>query len=317
MDLLQSLPESRERLDQELALQLVLGPPLYPTKGMGAPEVERVYRRALELCEQIGETAQLFPALIGLQGVHCFRAEWSVAEELAQVGLRLADQADDRDLMIEAHHMLMYPQGWQGKLLPCRITGEQVEALYDLERHRSHALTYGHDPAVCCMGFKALALWTMGYPEQALQTIYRVEALARELHHPFSRFLYLLMATLVERMRGDDADSSESASAMRALCDEQGFETFGAQASIFIGSILAWKGKVSERIEEMEAGAAVLRVNKAEMGEPYRITLLAEAYGKAGEIENALRLLEEALATTHKTGERLWEAETQRLKVNG
>ena len=67
-------------------------------------------------------------------------------------------------------------------------------------------------------------------------------------------------------------------------------------------------------IAQMEAGIAVLRVNQTKMGEPHRITLLADAYGKAGEIEKALWLLEEALVKTHKTGERLWEAETQRLK---
>jgi class 3 adenylate cyclase/predicted ATPase len=314
LDLLQTLPESRERLDLELALQLALGPPLYATKGMGAPEVERAFRRARELCEQIGEAAQLFPALVGLQGVYCFRAEWRTAQELAQVGLRLADQANDSQLLIEAHHMLMYPQGWQGKLRSCLIAGEQVEALYDLKLHRSHALMYGHDPGVCCIGFKALALWTMGYAEQALQAIYQVATLSRELGHPFSQYLYLLIATWVEGMRGDDAASSESARAMCSLCDEQGFEVFGGWASVFSGSILAKQGKVSEGIAQMEAGIAVLRVNQTKMGEPHRITLLADAYGKAGEIEKALRLLEEALVKTHKTGERLWEAETQRLK---
>ena len=49
-------------------LQIALGVPLMATKGYAAPEVERAYTRARELCQQIGETPQLFPVLWGLWG---------------------------------------------------------------------------------------------------------------------------------------------------------------------------------------------------------------------------------------------------------
>ena len=35
------------------------------TKGYAAPEVEVAYARARELCQQMGETPQLFPVLCG------------------------------------------------------------------------------------------------------------------------------------------------------------------------------------------------------------------------------------------------------------
>jgi predicted ATPase len=41
--------------------------------------------------------------------------------------------------------------------------------------------------------------------------------------------------------------------------------------------------------------------------------LLAEVYGKARQTEEALNVLAEALTTVQKTGERLYEAELQRL----
>ncbi len=43
-----------------------LGPALMATKGYAAPEVEQAYARARELCQQVGETPQLFPVLWGL-----------------------------------------------------------------------------------------------------------------------------------------------------------------------------------------------------------------------------------------------------------
>jgi hypothetical protein len=47
-------------------VQVALGTPLQATKGWATPEVERVYVRARELCQQVEETPQLFPALFGL-----------------------------------------------------------------------------------------------------------------------------------------------------------------------------------------------------------------------------------------------------------
>ena len=70
LDLLTTLPESRERSQQELAVQMTLGTALRATKGGGAPEVERLYTRARELCEQVGEPPQLFRVLWGLWGVY-------------------------------------------------------------------------------------------------------------------------------------------------------------------------------------------------------------------------------------------------------
>src|SRR5262249_59941793 len=64
--LLATLPETRARAQQELDLHLALGAALRATKGQAAPEVEQTFARARVLCEQIGETPQLLPALQGL-----------------------------------------------------------------------------------------------------------------------------------------------------------------------------------------------------------------------------------------------------------
>ncbi len=66
LELLQNLPAAPERRQQELTLQLALGSPLLMIKGHTTPEVEHTYNRALELCQQFGETPQHFSALMGL-----------------------------------------------------------------------------------------------------------------------------------------------------------------------------------------------------------------------------------------------------------
>lgn len=56
LDLLRGQPDTPERAEQEVALQIALGGPLMAVKGRGAPEVEQVYTRAQELCQKIGDT---------------------------------------------------------------------------------------------------------------------------------------------------------------------------------------------------------------------------------------------------------------------
>src|SRR5262249_9439100 len=90
LELLTALPDTPERTQQELTLQLSLGEALIATKGYAAPEAEKAYTRARELCRQSGETAQLFPVLGGLWQFYLVRADYQRARESAEQLLTLA-----------------------------------------------------------------------------------------------------------------------------------------------------------------------------------------------------------------------------------
>jgi len=68
-DLLQRLPDSTERIQRELRLQLTVAPALMVVKGWASPEVVRAFARARELCERVGDTPEFFPALWGLWNI--------------------------------------------------------------------------------------------------------------------------------------------------------------------------------------------------------------------------------------------------------
>ena len=87
-------------------LQVALGVPLTATKGFAAPEVGKVYLRAQELCEEVGETPELFPVLWGLFSFYVVRAEHKRAHELGEQLLRLAQSRQDPALLVEAHYAL-------------------------------------------------------------------------------------------------------------------------------------------------------------------------------------------------------------------
>jgi predicted ATPase len=66
LELLGTLPNASEHLDEEFALRIALGGPLIATKGYPATEVEQTYSRAWTLCNQPGRSAEPFPVLRGL-----------------------------------------------------------------------------------------------------------------------------------------------------------------------------------------------------------------------------------------------------------
>ncbi len=103
---LTTLPETPARLQQELDLQVALGPALLATQGNAAPEVERAYARARELCAQLGDTPQLFPVLRGLMQYYQNRGDLQTATQLGEQLLRLAQAQPDPALRLLAHYQL-------------------------------------------------------------------------------------------------------------------------------------------------------------------------------------------------------------------
>ena len=138
-------------------------------KGQGAPEVEHAYARARDLCQSIGDAPSLFPVLFGLWYFYLVRADITTARELAEQLLTLADQADDQAFVLAAHRALGQNLCFLGELEPAHDHLQRALDLYDHDLHSGLSLHYGQDLAVICCSWEAIALWLLGYPDQALQ----------------------------------------------------------------------------------------------------------------------------------------------------
>jgi len=80
------------------------------------------------------------------------------------------------------------------------------------------------------------------------------------------------------------------------------------------GWALAVQGQRAEGLAQMRRGLADSRATGAEAELTYYLAFLAEAHGRAGQVEEGLSLLADALAQVGKSGERVHEAELYRLK---
>lgn len=313
LDLLKTLPATPERAQQELTLQVTLGPALIITKGYAAPEVERAYVRARELCQQSGETSQLFPVLVGLQRFYNARAELQIAHELGEQCLTLAQRAQDPALLVEAHRALGTTLYFLGEFAPAQAHLEWSIALHDLQRHHSLA-SYVLDPGVSCLSYVAWTLWFLGYPDRAVKRSQEAITLAQELSHPFSLGIALVFAALLHQLRQEWRVVQERAEAGLTLSIEHGFVPSLAYGMTLRGWALAEQGQRTEGIRQIRQGMTTWQATGAELQGTYFLALLAEAYGKGRQAEEGLTMLVEALATVDKTGECFYEAELYRLK---
>ncbi|MGH7839660.1 MAG: AAA family ATPase, partial [Candidatus Binataceae bacterium] len=314
LDLLNGLPDTPERFQQELVLQLALGTPLIATKGFAWPEVGKVFGRARELCQQAGEAPELFPVLWGLWVFYTARAEHEVARELAQQCLRLAERTQDPISLLEAHHALGVTLTGLAEFATGLEHLDQVIGGYDPAEHGSLAFLYGQDPKVVCLSQAAWTLWIHGYPDQALGRNAEAVTLARKLVHPSSLAAALNFGGVVHQLCRDEGAVRECADASIALSTEQEFALWKPWGMMLRGWATTERGGLDEGIAQISEGVTAYRATGAEVMVPYFLGLLAEAYGKTGRTADGLSVLAEAQTVIDRGRERWWEAELYRLK---
>jgi len=312
--LLRTLPESSARIQRELALQLAIGPAVIAIEGWGALEVERVYIRAREICDRLGNPPEYFSVLFGLYAFYLLRAELRTAHELAEQLLQRAQRARDPTLLLLAHQALGQASIQKGELARAANHFEMAFSLYDGERHRALAFLFGIDLGVAALSYTAETLWYLGYPDQALKTGNEALALAQELSHPHTLAFAKFFFGIVSQFRREVLVARETAESAIAVSAEHGFAAQLALTSLQRGWAMANLGHYENGIMQMQEARAAIRATGSELGWPHYLNLAADAYTLAGCIEEGLTAVTEAFAFADEHEDCLNEGETHRLK---
>jgi len=315
--LIATLPETSENSQRELLLQTALGRTLAVTKGFTDPETEQAFVRARDLAERVGEPHPLFRPLQGLFQIHLLRAEHDTTPGLAEQLLRLAQETRDPAHLLLAHHCMGVSFYWRGEFGPAREEMEEVIRRYDPQEYRAHEhLWVSHDPGVSALGYLGRTLLSLGYPDQALAKSREGLVLALELSHPFSEGSATLCISRTHVVRGERQASLEAAEALIAIGSEHGFPYWVGVGTFMKAIALAKLGRLEEGIAGMSATREALRIAGAVMGSGSMLTNLIEAHRDAGQVEEGLAVVAEALVFVTETGEREVEVEMHRLRAD-
>jgi len=314
IEVLKTLPETSDRLQQAVALYIALGAALQRANGLAAAEVEQAYTHAYTLCRQVGETPELIPVLFGLWRFYLLRAQLHTARELGETLLRLAHRAADPALAVLAPYTLGATWFWLGGLPAARQHCEEGLARYTPTQHQARVFRMGQDPGVACRAIVAQILWLQGYPAQALARVHEALALAHALAHPYSLVYAQGWATIVAQVRRDGVAVQEQAETAVGLATTHGVRQWAANGAILRGWARALQGHGEEGLAQIREGIAAFRATGAVLHVPYFCTLLADVADALGRPADGLQALAEAHTLVEQQEERYWEAEVHRLR---
>lgn len=313
LELLTLLPPSPVRDAQELRLVLALGPIYRVTRGWTAPELERVVKRSLALCETAGDDAQQAEALYGWESLLVVQAK---LDQVSGVATRLQTlyRRSGRAAPFLSDMMAAGVELHLGHFVEANDVFERMVRAHDQAQLADQEDLLGWNLAVHTRAWQAHALWCLGYPDQALRRGQQAIQVARELVMPFNQALASTYFAMLQQLRADVATlkvCAEEACALTAAYKAPYYHTW---ATVLARYVEAWqrpdpenRGLFRESLEDFTASGARLRF-------PYYCWLLACACHKAGRIDEGLNALDEAVACAEATGEHWWDAELLRLR---
>jgi DNA-binding NtrC family response regulator/predicted ATPase len=312
--LLAGEPARPERDRQELELQLALGPVLVMTQGYAAAEVEAVFRRAQTLCESLGETPQLFPAMWGIAVFHLVRGDLRSARAVAERLLSVATQSRNEELLLEAHLALGAALFYQGTLQEARAHFEECVSRYDPERHAGHAFAFGQDPGVASLGFLGWTHVQQGRESEALACIERALGHAERVDHAFSRAFVSLVAANVHELRGDFRSMLTHAERAVALATQHRFPFLLGGGICLRARVLAAEGRHAESLTLMAEGLGEWQRTGAGLSVAHYLGLIADTYRAIGDAERGLAAVADGLAAAERGAEYAAEPELHRIR---
>jgi predicted ATPase len=315
LPLLEEMPDSTERWQQERDIRLGLGTALIIARGFRSAghQIVEHYDRAVTLGRGLGDDKKLFRAMWGNWYTNLITGQTEQALGMANELVELAERLADPDLMLEAYHSRWANSHVLGLNSITLADTEHGIALYDPERHHAHAYDYGgHDTGVCAYAQSAITLWITGFAEKATRMSVAAIELAERLGHPPSlAHAAWWSATLWQFLRASEPCREHAELTIR-IAREQGSNMF-VVCPLLLGWTVVQSGQVSEGLERMEDAVEATRQSVRRFYYDYELLVFAEALLKAGEVDRAEQIVQEALDCITTSRNRLFEAEALRL----
>jgi predicted ATPase len=249
---------------------------------------------------------------LGQSRYHAIRGELDLALSLDED--LLSRQRNDGTGLVLGHHSSGLNLMYVGRFSPSRSHLEGVLALYDPISHPSLVHQTGGHPQVASQMYLGYVLFCLGFPAHALLHSNAGIAEARRLAHLPSLAASLVHGAILLSLVRDNAAVDEWTDELAAVATEQGFAQWGALGTIYRGWVKVKNGDVAEGISLLRSGSRAYHATGAETWMPHFIALLAAGCEIAGQVEEGLTLLDDALQIVERTGERWFAAELYRHK---
>jgi DNA-binding SARP family transcriptional activator/tetratricopeptide (TPR) repeat protein len=299
--LLGSLPNGRDRDERELTLLEMSIPPLNALHGYSSPLVREACERSVNLADELGLTARMVTAMVGLWSSRFVEGRLQDSFELAQEAVNLVGPGDER--FGQAHFSLAGSALHLGQpLVAMKHFAIALDAMGD------ESLSVGTRARVHTGAWWAHACWTMSDFARAIDLAAEATAYARASGHRYSLVVGRAFEAITHQLLDDRSKCAEAASHVRAMCKRYQFTYYDKWGQILEG--WARGGRVG--VQLIERGLSGLRAENAHVRMPYWLSLLAQT---TTDQEYARQTLQAAVAVAQATGEYWWVPQLLRLQA--
>jgi class 3 adenylate cyclase/predicted ATPase len=321
IDQIAALPATPPLRSEQIRLQVALITPVIHVKGYAALETKAAAKKArllIQEAESLGESLKdqllLFSALYGVWGATY--VAFDDGDEVSKLAAEFITLAENRGATIPlliGHRILGISLFWTGEVAKARKHLDQAVALYQPREHRPLATRFGHDPGVANLINRAFALWSLGYPNAALEDADNAVKNAREIDQAATLMYALSNAAWSQIWCGNYETAMALVQQLLPLAQEKRAAYWTAFALINQGCLWALTGSPSNGVTALSSGIAAWRSTGANIWSPFFVSQLAHAYAELGNFKEAARCIEEAIHAVEATKEKWCEADISRL----
>ena len=169
------------------------------------------------------------------------------------------------------------------------------------------------ESGVGAMALLPMALWPLGEVERAVSLELDADARNAALPHAGARAHGKGVVAMFELMRGDLSRAAANGVELVRLSHEHDLSLVLGLGVFLEGAARAESGAAADGLEQMRRGELLRGTNFPSYDGVIKIAL-AQAEARAGDVDRAIAILDEALATVQRTGCRAFEAELNRVR---
>jgi predicted ATPase len=314
-----TLPATPALRREEIKLQVAVITPLIHVKGYAAPESKAAVERArlmIEQAEALGEPPEdpllLYSILYGFWVANLMAFNGDACRDVAAQLLALAERQGATVPRMMGYRLMGTSLLLVGDFAESRAHLDHACALYNPVEHRMLATRFGSDAGVTILGWRAMGLWCLGYPEAALTDVDHAIEDARKLGQAATRMVALTCTITTYLFCGNFAAANSLVDELAALADEKSAAWWRARGMLHRGWLFLLTGKTVDAVEMITSGLTALRSTGGTSFVPRSLSDLARAYADVGRFDDAWRCIDEAVTAMEATKERWWEVEILR-----
>ncbi len=307
--LLARLPETPDRVRQEIEALTMLGTVHLYTTGHSHPRGREAFARAQTLCERHSIDLSL-KIVSHLSGAYIIQGNRDAMDVLAPRCERLLE-SDDPVAQLTGISALGLSAFWRGAHRRAQELFARGLPLYESATFRRFAEEYGWDGGIFVAVY---SLWNAALIGADAADDEPARAAALRSFDPQAQALVHVFAMAAAHVRRDVTAARHHAEQAIAVSEEQRFFGLLVLGTCGRGLARVLEGDVATGIAELETALAMLQAGGAVAPHAYYETYLAEAYLAAGRVDDGLALTAAALPRCRESLACVHEPELLRIE---